>query len=113
MTTIESSSRVIGQAEAPFTLDEDQLAAVAFLARYRGRTLEAYRHDLRNLFQWAADHDLAVLEATRTHLEFYRTSIEEERGLAAARPRAPRCSPVGRWRAESRWPTTSSFTSLR
>ena len=74
---------MIGQAEARFTLDEDQLAAVAFLARYRGRTLEAYRHDLRNLFQWAADHDLAVLEATRTHLEFYRTSMEE-RGLAAS-----------------------------
>jgi integrase/recombinase XerD len=83
MTTIESSRRVIGQPEAPFTLDEDQLAAVAFLARYRGRTLEAYRRDLRNLFQWAADHDLAVLEATRTHLEFYRTSMEQ-RGLAAS-----------------------------
>jgi site-specific recombinase XerC len=56
---------------------------VAFLARYCGRTLDAYRHDLRNLCQWAADHDLAVLEAPRTHLELYRTSIED-RGLAAA-----------------------------
>jgi site-specific recombinase XerD len=83
MTTIESTCRVIGQAEAPFTLDKDQLAVVAFLARYRGRTLEAYRHDLRALFQWAADHGLAVLEATRTHLELYRTSMEE-RGLAAS-----------------------------
>lgn len=43
MTTIESTSPLIGRAEAPFTLDEDQLAAIAFLARYRGRTLEAYR----------------------------------------------------------------------
>ena len=83
MTTIESTSQVIGQPEAPFALDEDQLAAVAFLARYSGRTLEAYRHDLRALFQWAADHGLAVLEATRTHLELYRTSMEE-RGLAAS-----------------------------
>jgi hypothetical protein len=64
MTTIESSSQVILRREAPFTLGEDQLAAVAFLARYSGRTLEAYRHDLRALFQWAADHDLAVLEAS-------------------------------------------------
>jgi hypothetical protein len=64
MITIESTSQVIGQAEAPFTLDEDQLAAVAFLARYRGRTLEAYGHDLRTLSQWAADHHLTVLEAT-------------------------------------------------
>jgi hypothetical protein len=83
MTTIESTCRVIGQAETPFTLDEDQLAVVAFLARYRRRTLEAYHHDLRALFQWAADHHLAVLEATRTHLELYRTS-KEERGLAAS-----------------------------
>jgi hypothetical protein len=26
-----------------------ELAAAAFLARYQGRTLEAYRHDLRGL----------------------------------------------------------------
>ena len=69
MTTIDSSSHLILLREAPFTLGKDQLAAVAFLARYSGRTLEAYRHDLRALFQWAADHDLPVLEATRTHLE--------------------------------------------
>lgn len=30
--------------------DEAELAAVAFLARYSGRTLEAYRHDLRSFF---------------------------------------------------------------
>jgi hypothetical protein len=46
MTTIDSTCRVIGQAETPFTLNQDQLAAVAFLARYRGPTLEAYRHAL-------------------------------------------------------------------
>jgi site-specific recombinase XerC len=56
---------------------------VAFLACYSGRTLHAYRHDLRNLLQWAADHDMAVLEATRAHLELYRTSMED-RGLAAS-----------------------------
>jgi integrase/recombinase XerD len=83
MTTIASTTQVIGQAEARFTLDEDQLAAVATLGRYRGRSLEAYRHDLRALFQWATFHDLAVLQATRTHLKLYRTSIEE-RGLAAS-----------------------------
>lgn len=54
-----------------------------FLARYSGRTLDAYRYDLRNLFQWAADHGLPVLEATRAHLELYRSSMEE-RGLAAS-----------------------------
>jgi hypothetical protein len=54
-----ATSRVIAQTEAPFTLTEDRRAEVAFLARYRGRTLDAYRHDLRALFQWAADRDLA------------------------------------------------------
>jgi len=83
MTTIESSSHVILRRDAPFTLGEDQLAAVAFLARSSGRTLEAYRPDLRALFQWADDHDLPVLEASRTHLELYRTSMEE-RGRAAS-----------------------------
>ncbi len=67
----------------PYPLDEAQMAAVTFLARYSSRTLDAYRHDLRNLFQWTADHGLAVLEATRAHLELYRTSMEE-RGLAAS-----------------------------
>lgn len=33
---------------------EDQLAAAAFLARYSGRTLEAYRYDLRYFFHWAS-----------------------------------------------------------
>ena len=32
-------------------LDEAQLAVAAFLARYQGRTLDAYRYDLRAFFQ--------------------------------------------------------------
>lgn len=31
-------------------LDEAQLAAASFLARYSGRTLESYRADLRQFF---------------------------------------------------------------
>jgi hypothetical protein len=34
-------------------LDEAQIAAAAFLARYNGRTLDAYRQDLRGFFAWA------------------------------------------------------------
>jgi integrase/recombinase XerD len=82
MTTLDFSAQP-DAAVGPLVHDEAQLAAVAFLARYSGRTLDAYRHDLRNLFQWAADHSLAVLEATCTHLEMYRASMEE-RGLAAS-----------------------------
>ena len=61
--------------------DEAQVAAAAFLARYNGRTLDAYRYDLRTYFQWAADARLAVLDAKRPHIELYRTAMEQK-GLA-------------------------------
>lgn len=83
MTTLNPTSQLLAWWDDPIAPDEAEFAAVAFLARYSGRTLDAYRHDLRNLFQWAADHGLAVLEATRAHLEMYRSSMEE-RGLAAS-----------------------------
>jgi integrase/recombinase XerD len=63
--------------------DEAQLAAAAFLARYSGRTLDAYRHDLRMFFQWASDTGLEVLKAVRPDIELYRCSMEA-RGLAAS-----------------------------
>ena len=83
MTTLDTHTHLLAYTAESIAADEAELAAIAFLARYSGRTLDAYRHDLRNLFQWATDHSLAVLEATRTHLELYRTSMEE-RGLAAS-----------------------------
>jgi integrase/recombinase XerD len=64
-------------------VDETRLAAAALLARYSGRTLEAYRHDLRSYFQWALDNRLEVLAATRPHVELHR-SVMEQRGLAAS-----------------------------
>ena len=81
MVSDDSVGRTIAGISEPSPLAEAQMAAVAFLARYSGQTLDAYRHDLRNLFQWAADHGLALLEATRVHLELCRASMEE-RGLA-------------------------------
>ena len=62
---------------------EAEVAAAAFLARYNGRTLDAYRHDLRGFFEWADAVGLEVLAATRPHIELYRVSMEE-RGLAAS-----------------------------
>jgi integrase len=80
MTAPGSTSTVLERLDgSPF--HEAQLAAVAFLARYNGRTLEAYRHDLRGFFQWATDHELDVLEARRPHIELYRAGMEA-RGLA-------------------------------
>jgi len=51
MTTIETVTTTVDLPTDEFVIDEAQLAAVAFLARYSGRTLDAYRHDLRGFFQ--------------------------------------------------------------
>jgi hypothetical protein len=55
MTTIDTTTTTVEPPSDDFVIDDAQLAAVAFLARYSGRTLDAYRHDLRGFFQWAAD----------------------------------------------------------
>jgi integrase/recombinase XerD len=83
MATIETSTRTVVLPTDDFVIDDAQLAAVAFLARYSGRTLDAYRHDLRGFFQWAEDTGLVVLSATRPHIELYRSWMEQ-RGLAAS-----------------------------
>src|SRR4051794_14452692 len=73
---------VVMRAGEPL-LDEAQVAAAAFLARYRGRTLESYRADLRQFFQWLDSVGVPPLAATRAHLELYRAWMEG-RGLAAS-----------------------------
>lgn len=75
LPTIDSS------AEHDERIDEAQLAAAAFLARYQARTLDAYRYDLRAFFQWAADEGLVILSATRPQIELYVRAMED-RGLA-------------------------------
>ena len=82
MTTLETATTTMRTCD-DVHLDGGQLAAVAFLARHSGRTLDAYRHDLPMFFQWAADHGLEVLRATRPHIELYRSAMEEH-GLAAS-----------------------------
>ncbi len=82
MSVFESSPSTppVPRAELPL-LDEAQLASAAFLARYNGRTLESYRADLREFFQWSHDVGLAPLNATRAHIELHRAGLEH-RGLA-------------------------------
>ena len=85
-TPIPSSAALVSAHDAdPFA--QAQTAAAAYLARYSGRTLETYRHDLRTFFQWCTDIGLDVLEVKRAHIELWRSTMEE-RGLAASeRPR--------------------------
>lgn len=81
MNTNTAMSTALALSEALRAEDPAEVAAAGFLARYTGRTLDSYRHDLRVFFQWAADADIKVLQATRAHIELYRTHLEA-RGLA-------------------------------
>src|ERR1035437_5157842 len=83
MSVLDSDSKTLATIIEDPGFDEAQVAAAAFLARYTGRTLDAYRYDLRTFFQWTADADLTVLEAKRPHIELYRTAIELK-GLATS-----------------------------
>ena len=58
---MNTDNLIVELAGRPRLPGEAELAAVAFLARYNGRTLEAYQHDLRDYFGWAESHGLAVL----------------------------------------------------
>src|SRR5438045_6056838 len=55
MPTLATTRTTIPGFRADQPLDEAALAAAAFMARYSGRTLDAYRHDLLTFFQWAAE----------------------------------------------------------
>ena len=83
MPELQSTTALLESLGREDPFDEGQVAAAAFLARYSGRTLDAYRFDLHSFFQWATDAKLPVLDATRPHIELYRTTLEE-RGLAAS-----------------------------
>ncbi|MGH9108739.1 MAG: tyrosine-type recombinase/integrase [Acidimicrobiales bacterium] len=82
MTTVHSATLAVELPRDDPHRGAD-IAAAAFLTRYSARTLEAYRYDLRSYFQWATDVGLAVMEATRPHIELYRAALEA-RGLAPA-----------------------------
>jgi hypothetical protein len=71
MITIEETARTVELQVGEFVIDDAQRAAVAFRARSSGRTLDAYRHDLRS-DPVGADGEPADLAATRPHIERYR-----------------------------------------
>ena len=71
MTELMPMPEIERASEGDDSVDGAELAAAAFLARYQGRTLDAYRYDLRAFFQWAADERLDILKATRPQIELY------------------------------------------
>jgi len=60
------------------------LAAAGFLARYSGRTRDAYAADLRTYLGWCAARSLDVFAVARPHIEVYVRWLEEDRHLAPA-----------------------------
>jgi Phage integrase, N-terminal SAM-like domain len=103
-TTIQSAATTLRAPGVEFEFDEAQLAAVSFLARYSGRTLEAYRHDLRGFFQWATDNRIVVLGANRAHIELFRAWMEDL-GLAAST--IDRNLRIACALCDARWPRTA------
>ena len=73
---------MIQTPDCDYAVDPAQLAAAAFLARYSGRTLDAYRHDLRGYFQWATAVGPRSLPRPDPHRAV--PGRLEERGLAAS-----------------------------
>jgi integrase/recombinase XerD len=58
-------------------MDPLKLATLGFLARYKGKTLEAYTLDLKSYFGWCASVNLPPLEAKRPHLELFLRWLEQ------------------------------------
>ena len=61
-----------------------QLAAAGYLARYSGRTRDAYALDLKTYFAWCRARGTDVFEMTRPHVEVYVRWMEEQRHYAPA-----------------------------
>ena len=57
--------------------DDAQLAAIAFLARYSGRTLDAYRHDLRDFF---AARLGGIVAASGQAVESLQATVSQDEG---------------------------------
>ena len=62
----------------------EEMAALAFLVRYKGDTRYKYTNDLRFFFEWCSANGLPPLEAQRVHLELYARHLEDVRGNCAA-----------------------------
>src|SRR5450631_2194843 len=72
------------------------LAAAGYLARYSGRTRDAYTLDLKTFFAWCAERNTEVFAMTRPHLEICVRWMEEQRRYAPATT-ARRLSTVARF----------------
>ncbi len=66
----ESNAVMIPESLPPF--GTVHLAAAGFLARYSGRTRDAYALDLKTYFEWCAVRRVEVFAMTRPQIEGLR-----------------------------------------
>ena len=81
MSVLDSDPNTLATIISDPGFDEAQVAAAAFLARYSGRTLDAYRYDLRVFSSGPWIVGLILLEAKRPHIELYRTAWRRKDSL--------------------------------
>ena len=89
MTTIDTTTTTVEPPSDDFVIDDAQLAAAAFLARYSGRTLDAYRHDLR-MYRLGSGTVPYGTHPDLPHLDYRRQLDEAGEAVAALGRKATR-----------------------
>lgn len=56
-----------------------EMAALGFLGRYSGPTRKTYEATLRVLWRWCGNHNIEVLDVSRSILEMFARYLEDER----------------------------------
>jgi len=82
MESLVSVPALTGDAQT--RADRLRLAALAYLARYKGQSRDHAASDLRGYLGWCADRDLDPLAATRVQIELWVRWMQETRGLRPA-----------------------------
>jgi len=93
MDSLVSVPALTGDAQTP--ADRLRLAALAYLARYKGQSRDHAASDLRGYLIWCADRGVDPLAATRVQIELWVRWMQETRSLRPARcPAASQSLPV-------------------
>jgi integrase/recombinase XerD len=84
MDSLVSVPALTGHAQT--RADRLRLAALAYLARYKGQSRDHAASDLRGYLIWCADRSVDPLAATRVQIELWVRWMQETRGLRPERP---------------------------
>jgi site-specific recombinase XerD len=79
---------------APVFTNTERLALAGFLARYSGRTRQAYDLDLRQFASWCQHRQLHLFAVRRADIEFFARDLEA-RGRARATITRRLCTVAG------------------